>query len=127
MDWGWVFLQCLKCGEAVTEGNAFCDKCLAGMKNYPIPQDTALILPKRPDYVSRRYGRKKKKSTEELLLEAHQRIKTLRFALIFEVFLILVLALGCLFLLRRDEKPVVGQNYSTTSTSATTGSLPTEG
>lgn len=127
MDWGCVFLQCLKCGEAVTEGNAFCDKCLAGMKNYPIPQDTALILPKRPDYGSRRYGRKKKKSTEELLLEAHQRIKTLRFALIFEVFLILVLALGCLFLLRRDEKPVVGQNYSTTSTSATTGSLPTEG
>ena len=127
MDWGWISLQCLKCGEAVTEGNAFCDKCLAGMKDYPIPQDTALILPKRPDSGSRRYGRRKKKSTEELLQDAHQRIKTLRVALIFEVVLILVLAIGCLFLLRRDDKPVVGQNYSTTSTAASTGSLPTEG
>ena len=128
MDWGWISLQCLKCGEAVTEGNAFCNKCLAGMKDYPIPQDTALILPKRSDYGYRRgYGRKKKKSTEELLLEAHSRIKTLRVALIFEVVLIFVLAFGCLFLLRRDDKPVVGQNYSTATTAAATGSLPTEG
>lgn len=120
-------MHCLKCGDTVPEGAAFCEKCLKSMKDYPVPQDTVVILPKREDNGLRRnYGRKRNQSTEELLAEARQRIKNLRFSICFLLLILILLAAGCLFLLRKDNAPALGQNYSTVSTSATTGSLPME-
>lgn len=120
-------MHCLKCGDSVPEGAAFCEKCLDSMKDYPVPQDTVLVLPKREETGLRRnYGRKRNQSTEELLTEARQRIKNLWFSICFLLLVVILLAAGCLFLLGKDSQPALGQNYSTVSTSATTGSLPME-
>ena len=120
-------LHCLKCGDTVKEGAAFCETCLKSMENYPVPQDTVLVLPKREDNGLRRnYGRKRNQSTEELLAEARQRIKKLRVLICFLILISILLTVGCVFLLRKENAPALGQNYSTVSTSATTGSLPME-
>lgn len=120
-------MHCLKCGDTVKEGAAFCETCLKSMENYPVPQDTVLVLPKREDNGLRRnYGRKRNQSTEELLAEARQRIKNLRILICFLILISILLTVGCIFLLRKENAPALGQNYSTVSTSATTGSLPME-
>ena len=119
-------MNCLKCGAEIPDGKSFCEKCLEGMKAYPVPEDVSVNIQRRSDA-----GRRSKKQTlsaEEKLVLVNGKLKRTR--RLCALLLVLCLALAGLFVWKilQDQKPVVGQNYSTVaSTASTTGSLPTEG
>ena len=112
-------MNCLRCGAEVAEGESFCTDCLAEMEKYPVPPDTYVMIPKRS--AQRPSVRKTSLSDDEKLRISNSQLK--------RVLLIVIAGLSafCVWLLLRDQQPVVGQNYSTVSpTASTSGPLPTE-
>ena len=104
----------------------FCEGCREFMEKDPVPEDAVVLIPKREQ--DRRVNRKTSLSTDEKLELSQKKVKRLR---AFTVLLLLLLGISIgfnVFLLKKNRKPVVGQNYSTvTSTAPSTGPLPTEG
>lgn len=120
-------MNCLRCGNEIPEGESFCESCRADMEKYPVPEDSFVMIPRR-DGTDRRQNRKPQLSSDEKVLILSKRLKRGRL-FFFVLTLLLILSVGCnVYLMLQRRKPVVGQNYSTvTSTSTTAGSLPTEG
>lgn len=120
-------MSCLKCGNETPEGENFCQKCLEDMKRYPVPEDTYVMIPRRSES-ERRSVRKQTLSDAEKLTVLRRRLKRTRiFGIIMTVLVVLLCGVS-VFLFVREQKPALGQNYSTvTSTTSTTGSMPTEG
>lgn len=120
-------MNCLKCGTAIEDGASFCENCLKVMEEYPVPKDTVLILPTKAQLSARRTPRKRTLSTEELLAQARKQLQKVRFFAFIQFLVILLLIAVCVYFFVQDKKPALGQNYSTVSTAATSGSLPLEG
>lgn len=120
-------MNCLRCGADVAEGETFCERCLADMEKYPVPEDSYVMIPKRSDPDRRAQVRKPSLSVEERLSISNMKLKRAR---IWIAALMLVIAGLCAFsawLLMQEKKPALGQNYSTVSpTASVSGSLPTE-
>ena len=118
-------MNCLRCGAEVAEGESFCANCLAEMEKYPVPEDTYVMIPKRPQ--QRPAARKTTLSDEEKLRISNSRLKRARIWIAVLLIVIAGLSAFCVWLLLRERHPVVGQNYSTVSpTASTSGPLPTE-
>ena len=120
-------MNCLRCGNEIPEGESFCESCRADMQKYPVPEDSFVMIPKRNEG-ERRQNRKAQLSSEDRVRILSGKLKRSRM-LFFLVLLLLLLSIGSnMYLMIQRQKPAVGQNYSTvTSTSPTGGSLPTEG
>ena len=117
-------MNCLKCGAEIPEGESFCEKCLEGMKDYPVPKDAFVNIQRRTE-ASRR-TKKQTLSAEEQLSIVKGKLRRTRRLCALLVILCLALSVLCVWKILQDQKPVVGQNYSTVaSTASTTGSLPT--
>ena len=72
-------MQCMKCGQAVSEGNVFCADCLAVMSRYPVNADTPVqILPRKA-----KAAKKRELSPEELLQRQKRITHRLRLNLFF--------------------------------------------
>ena len=120
-------MNCLKCGAHVEEGEAFCPDCLRLMKEQPVPQDTVLVLPRRTDNGSRKSsGKKRGLTTEEKLDATRQQLHKCRILAAILLVLVLLLTGACVFLMVRQQRPALGQNYSTTGTTTATETLPLE-
>ena len=119
-------MNCLRCGNEIPEGQLFCEGCREFMEKDPVPADAVVVIPKREQ--DRRVNRKGSLSTDEKLELSQRKVKRLR-ALTILLLLLLVFSIGSnAYLLGKNRKPAVGQNYSTvTSTAPSSGPLPTEG
>ena len=119
-------MNCLRCGNEIPEGQMFCEGCREFMEKDPVPADAVVLIPKRDQ--ERRGNRKATLSTDEMLDISLRKVKRLR-GLTILLLLLLGFAIGFnVYLLEKNRKPVVGQNYSTvTSTAPSSGPLPTEG
>lgn len=119
-------MNCLKCGTAIPDGGSFCENCLKTMEKYPVPKDTVLVLPTKSQMAARNAARKRSLSTEELLAQSRKQLQKLRLFSLFQSLVILLLVGACVYVLLQEKEPAKGQNYSTVSTSATSGALPLE-
>ena len=119
-------MNCLKCGTAIPDGGSFCENCLKTMEEYPVPKDTVLVLPTKSRLAARNAARKRSLSTEELLAQSRKQLQKLRLFSLFQSLAILLLVGACVYVLLQEKEPAKGQNYSTVSTSATSGALPLE-
>ena len=120
-------MNCLRCGNEIPEGQMFCEGCREFMEKDPVPEDAVVLIPRREN-PERRVNRKGSLSTDEKLELSQRKVKRLR-ALTILLLLLLGFSIGSnAYLLEKNRKPAVGQNYSTvTSTTPSNGPLPTEG
>ena len=119
-------MNCLRCGNEIPEGQMFCQGCREYMEQDPVPQDAVVMIPRRD--MDRRGNRKVSLSTDEMLDISRRKVKRLRALAILLLLLLGFSIASNVYLLEKNRKPVVGQNYSTvTSTAPTNGPLPTEG
>ncbi len=64
-------MACMKCGKEVSEGQVFCEECLAEMERYPIKPGTPVLLPQRISVTpqrKRRAGKRTRKPEEQVIL-----------------------------------------------------------
>ena len=109
-------LYCMKCGKEIPEKQAFCDRCLEIMEQFPVKPDAHVILPNRnvPSVVKKSPSRKKVLPPEERLAKARKAIQWLSVALIVSI---IALCLSVSLLIdtigSKDPDRAIGQNYST--------------
>lgn len=117
-------MYCLKCGKEIPEKQAFCDRCLAVMEQYPVKPDTHILLPNRsiPQAVKKSANRKKEPTMKERLVRAKTAVKWLSIALAVMVFaLSLSVTLLVDTLKSKNTNNTIGQNYNTVDTSNKAG------
>lgn len=119
-------MQCLKCGSETVSDRAFCEECRAGMDQYPVQPNLAVVLPKRDvSPVSRKVTRKKAVAVEEQIQVLKNRIRFLWILLIAFSILSALLIYPAVQYLQEDHF-LPGQNYksivSVTSETETTAS-----
>ena len=119
------YLNCLKCGREIEEGQVFCNDCLVQMVKYPVKPGTAVQLPSRGGAAvskkvhSRRRG---KAAPEEQLKALKVRVRVLSALLALCVVLLVVISVFT-FRFMSENRLLPGQNYSAvTATTATEGS-----
>ena len=102
-------MRCLKCGNRISEGLVFCDACLTGMQDHPVPQGTPLHIHTRSPEPAKRQ-KKPEKSAEEQI----RRLKKARRSLVITV-VVLSLLLLCVTgyaIMPKGGTPSTGQNYT---------------
>ncbi len=112
-------MGCIKCGRDVSEGALFCDRCLEGMEEYPVPINAVITLPKRRES-SRSVAWQPAPSQSEQIAGLKKTRRNL--AIIILVLLVLVggLIWSTLSLYKKTQAPKPGQNYSSMETTAST-------
>ncbi len=120
-------MNCLRCGVAVEEGHCFCAKCAESFADEPVDKNAVVFLPNRAELEARRMQNKKRtKTTEEILKSTREQLYKCKL-IIFVLLLVIALLAGvCTFLLLREDKPVLGQNYTKVSTVPAVTTLPLE-
>ena len=103
-------MRCLKCGTDIEEHKAFCESCLTGMKDYPIPRETPAVILPRPKVEA---PRPRAPKAEELLAESRKSRR--RLAWLCALLLLISLSLGGLLFLHwsQDTGRPIGQTYTT--------------
>lgn len=117
-------MNCLKCGRKMAEGRVFCTDCLVQMEKYPVKPGTAVVLPNRSESAPARkvpFRFRPVSSQEEQLRHLKRRVHRLTLALALLLFLFAGLAFYTGHLLRSQSEPRPGQNYSSVTTSESTG------
>lgn len=117
-------MKCLKCGRKVEDNHVFCTDCLLAMEKYPVKPGTAVILPSRNEPAPVRkagYRFRPTFSQEEQLRVMKRRIHRLTLTLVVTLLLFAGLAFYTAHLLRSQAQPRPGQNYSSITTSESTG------
>ena len=109
-------MHCMKCGSEISDGQVFCDSCLAQMNRYPVAPETKILLPSRPapDAVKKQPQRRRVLSPEDKLRRLRVLVKWLSICL---VGAILLLAFSIALLLEpsgpAEPQDNIGQNYNT--------------
>lgn len=117
-------MNCLKCGRKLEDGQVFCTDCLFQMEKYPVKPGTAVILPSRDEPASARkavFHFRPALSQEDHLRNLKRRVHRLTLALAILLLLFAGLAFYTGHLLRSQSRPRPGQNYSSVTTSESTG------
>ncbi len=110
-------MQCLKCGKEIAEKDVFCADCLAEMQHYPIKPGTVALIPPQPPQ-QKRASERRMLSTEQKLKASTRHVRVLSFLLTLAVALLIgVTALMISLMQDGSIEPLIGQNYSTASTS----------
>lgn len=118
-------MNCLKCGRKMEEGRVFCTDCLVKMEKYPVKPGTAVVFPNRDSSVPPRkvpFRFRASASQEEQLRHLKRRVHRLTLALAILLLLFAGLAFYTGHLLRSQSQSRPGQNYSSVTTSESTGS-----
>lgn len=116
-------MNCMKCGREIPAGQVFCKDCLQDMERFPVKPDTPVQLPVRPVLTTpKRPARfRRAPSTEEQILRQKKLIHRLIGAMITMMLLFGMFAAAAVYYITRDDKPAIGQNYSTAQPSDSTG------
>ena len=109
-------MNCMKCGQEVKPGEAFCASCLEHMKRYPVKPGTAVVLPSRKESSSA-----KKPGSRKRILTSDEQISLLkkynrRLAYLLIVAIVIIAMLGVLsghVVKQLGVQKFLGQNYST--------------
>ena len=113
-------MTCMKCGVDVSEGQVFCEHCLAVMEEYPVKPGAHIHLPKRAFAVEepKKTGKKKRApSLEEQVAQLRLKVLRLRFVAVVLAFLLCVAASFLALKLYTDyTAPQVGRNYTIDTT-----------
>ena len=105
-------MQCLRCGREVTDGKVFCDGCETVMAKHPVKVNTVVTIPER-SVRHRNTITRKPQRPEEDTEQLHRTILQLRLWVCM-LMAALMLCVGVLTWqeLTREEKPAIGQNYT---------------
>ena len=120
-------MNCMKCGQELTQNGVFCSDCLLEMEKYPVDPGTVVLLPRRKE------SSIQKKQIKRHVPSPEEQIATLRTRVTF-LILLLALCIAAIVLMFepamhyiRDEHFEIGQNYSSvTPSSAPSTPAPTE-
>lgn len=107
--------QCLKCGKKAAERSVFCSDCLAIMEDYPIKPGTVVHLPhRRPQREIKTIDFEETTQSAQL---ASQRgmIRWLTGIIAALSVLLVITAVLLLHSLEKAQLPVIGRNYTTTT------------
>lgn len=107
-------MNCLRCGAEVEEGQSFCKKCLAGMKEYPVKPGTPIQLPNRKNQTSsRKYNSKRRiqPKDKEVITRLYRRNQLLALLLLLTMLLLSFVTIA--YVKKITEQPVKqpGQNW----------------
>ena len=104
-------MYCLKCGKEVQDDQVFCEECLAGMEQEPIPISAPVVIPAQPIQKNPAFRRPVINPEEELkrLQKCNQNL-----ILVLVLLFTLVLLLGVLLYDKQIWQAVddLGRNYS---------------
>lgn len=113
-------MNCMKCGREISEGQAFCQKCLDVMAEYPVRPGTYVRIPPRKDYEDVKQPRRKKELTpEEHIAVLQNKVHWLSIAVVALLATSILLGLFLLrdFMTQEEEQPSsVSRNYTVTQT-----------
>lgn len=112
-------MNCMKCGRDIP-GGSFCESCLADMQRYPIKPDAVVQLPPQREAAKKVTPRRRGViSEQEQLRRTRLRLHRTRIAFGVTLALLILVSSVTVFLFSRSRRPLLGQNYSTSSTKAT--------
>ena len=111
-------MHCLKCGTEVRDPAVFCEACLKDMEKHPVPRETPVVIPTRPQSRERR---KRPAKPEELLAQTRKWLRRTFFTCIILALLCAILTAILIFVGENRTRPI-GQNYITSVSEA--GSQP---
>lgn len=108
-------MHCMKCGQEVQDGQAFCPDCLAVMAKYPVSPNAHAVIPKRPAKAPEKKPRE---------IPPAEQIAGLKKAIrrLWVAIVVLVAAVGVLTTLlvqqytAPDPQAPIGRNYTTADT-----------
>lgn len=105
-------MKCLKCSRETSEGQVFCDECLAQMKKQPIKPGTPVNLPQRPASTPRSEKHAVVRPEDQIVrLEA--RVAQLRRTVtVLALTVILLGGILMFWLIQSNGIPDIGQNYT---------------
>ena len=105
-------MQCLRCGRETAEDQVFCFLCESVMVKHPINPNTVVTIPERSVRLRTSPARKPAK-VEEDTDQLRRTILQLRlWVCMLMAALMLCVAVLTWQELNREEKPAIGQNYS---------------
>ena len=107
-------MQCLRCGREIDEGQVFCFLCESVMVRHPVKPNTVVTIPERPAAApSSPVSRKPQPQPAEDTSHLHRTILQLRLWVCM-LMAALMLCVGVLTWqeLTREQKPAIGQNYT---------------
>ena len=104
-------MYCLKCGKEVQDDQVFCEECLAGMEQEPIPISAPVVIPAQPIQKNPAFRRPVINPEEELkrLQKCNQNL-----ILVMVLLFTLVLLMAVLLYDKQIWQAVddLGRNYS---------------
>lgn len=110
-------MNCIKCGRETGAEQVFCEDCLTEMKKYPVKPNTVVQIPNRPAPVKKSHQRRI--SPEEQVLSLRKKCRRLTMLLVVSWLLVAALAVAVGVTVNElDFQRFLGQNYTTTDTSA---------
>ena len=106
-------MQCLRCGRETEGDHVFCFLCESVMVKHPVKPNTVVTIPERSARVRTSAPARKNVKTEEDTDQLHRTILQLRLWVCM-LMAALMLCVGVLTWqeLSREEKPAIGQNYT---------------
>ena len=107
-------MRCLKCGVEIQEPEVFCDDCKAVMAQYPVRPDAVVHIPERPAIQAEKPQKKRKQIYADYIRALRRAIKLLTGAVITLVLIVCLLGFMLYQQLQNDQRPIIGQNYTTT-------------
>ena len=110
-------MYCLKCGKEVQDDQVFCEECLTGMEQEPIPINAPVVIPAQPIQKNQVFRRPVINPEEEVkrLQRFNQNLIMLLVLLVTLVILLAVLVYEQEFWKVVDD---LGRNYSVVETFA---------
>ena len=108
-------MHCMKCGQEIQDGQAFCPDCLAVMAKHPVSPSAHAVIPKRPAKVPEKKPRE---------IPPAEQIAGLKKATrrLWVAIVVLVAAVGVLTTLlvhqynTPEPQAPIGRNYTTADT-----------
>lgn len=110
-------MRCLRCARETTDGASFCPDCLAKMEQHPVKPGTPVILPAAPKAAPKENTVRRRKPEEEIR-SLRKYIRHLWIVLLCCLLIIGGLCTYIFFHWNDTSKGPIGQNYSTTESTA---------
>lgn len=105
--------NCLRCGKQTEGKDVFCGECIGVMDQHPVRPGTVIHLPQRQP--EKKIVRRAAPTQAEQLARVRMQLRWMaRLAGLMAVLAILLAGM-LLHTLSKEQKPVIGRNYTTTT------------